>query len=184
MKRLILFMLCFTLCISAFAQEIDSDYVFRASQAGDQYAKINLALNLPNRPEQLNVGGSGTLGYHVFVTDNFNLGGDVGFNYLKTVGDNVFYFIPILFKAGYQFNTGKFEIPLYLGIGGSIQNYIDRTYFGLTLKPEVGIYYRTSSDFSFGILAGVYVMPQWYKNTSHNYTGVITDLSLSVRYHF
>ena len=90
MKRLILFMLCFTLCISAFAQEIDSDYVFRASQAGDQYAKINLALNLPNRPEQLNVGGSGTLGYHVFVTDNFNLGGDVGFNYLKTVGDNVF----------------------------------------------------------------------------------------------
>lgn len=184
MKRFIFFTLFFLACLGLYAQEIDSDYVFRASQPGDQYAKINLSLNIPNRPEQLKMGGSGTLGYHFFITDNFNIGGDVGFNYLTTIGDNVFYFIPILFKAGYQFNIGKFEIPLYLGIGGSIQNYIDRTYFGLTIKPEVGVYYRTSSDLSFGVLAGVYVIPQWYKNRDYNYVGVITDISLSVRYHF
>ena len=99
MKRLILFMLCFTLCFSAFAQEIDSDYVFRASQAGDQYVKMNLSLNIPNKPSQLKIGGAGTLGYHYFVTDSINIGGDIGFNYLTTIGENVFYFIPFFFKV-------------------------------------------------------------------------------------
>ena len=184
MKRLILFMLCFTLCFSAFAQEIDSDYVFRASQAGDQYAKMNLSLNIPNLPEQLKIGGSGSLAYQYFLTDNFNLGGEVGFNYTTTIGDHVFYYIPIFLKAGYQFNVGKFEIPFALGIGGAIQNYIDRSYFGFAVKPEIGIFYRTSSDWSFGFCGGVYVLPQWYKESKYNYTGIITDLSLSVRYHF
>ena len=109
MKRLILFMLCFTLCFSAFAKEIDSDYVFRASQAGDQYVKMNLSLNIPNKPSQLKIGGAGTLGYHYFVTDSINIGGDIGFNYLTTIGENVFYFIPFFFKVGYQFNSGKIE---------------------------------------------------------------------------
>lgn len=184
MKRLIFLILCLVASFGLFAQEIDSDYVFRASQKGDQYAKVSLSLNIPNQPTQLNYGGSGTLGYHYFITDNMNIGGDVGFNYLTTVGDNVYYFIPLLFKFGYQFNTAKFEIPLYLGIGAAIQNYIDRNYFGLAIKPEVGLFYRTSSDFSFGVMAGVYVMPQWYENSKYNYTGVITDISVSVRYHF
>ena len=96
MKRLILFMLCFTLCFSAFAQEIDSDYVFRASQAGDQYAHVNLSLNIPNKPEQLKLGGSGSLGYHYFITDNITLGGNISFSYLSTIGENFFYFIPFI----------------------------------------------------------------------------------------
>ena len=184
MKRLIFLILCLVASFGLFAQEIDSDYVFRASQKGDQYAKLNLSLNIPNKPEQLTFGGAGTLGYHVFLTDNFNLGGDVSFNYLKTIGNNVFYFIPFFLKAGYQFNTGKIEIPLYIGIGGAVQNYVDKSYFGLAIKPELGIYYRFSSEWSFGALAGLYILPQWFKNSDLNYTGFITDISASVRYHF
>ena len=184
MKRLILFMLCFTLCFSAFAQEIDSDYVFRASQAGDQYAHVNLSLNIPNKPEQLKLGGSGSLGYHYFITDNITLGGNISFSYLSTLGENFFYFIPFVFKAGYQINFGKIEMPINLGFGAAIQNYIDRSYFGLVFNPNIGAYYRTSADFSFGVSGGVYILPQWYKNKTYNYTGIITDISLSVRYHF
>lgn len=184
MKRLILFILCLVFCFSAFAQELDSDYVFRASQAGDQYAKMNLSLNIPNKPSQLKIGGAGTLGYHYFITDSINIGGDIGFNYLTTVGENVFYFIPFFFKLGYQFNSGKIEIPVYIGVGGAAQNYIDKSYFGFAVKPEIGMYYRTSTEWSFGFLAGLYILPQWYKDKEYNYTGFITDISLGVRLHF
>ena len=184
MKRFLLILLCLATCLCCFAQEIDSDYVFRASKAGDQYAKVNLSLNIPNKPAQLNFGGAGTLGYHYYVTDGLTLGGDIGFNYLTTVGENVFYFIPFLFKVGYQFNTKKIEVPLYLGFGGAVQNYIDRSYFGLAIKPEVGLYIRTSSEWSFGILGGLYILPQIYKDSKYNYTGFISDISLGVRYHF
>jgi hypothetical protein len=102
MKRLIFLILCLVASFGLFAQEIDSDYVFRASQKGDQYAKLNLSLNIPNKPEQLTLGGAGTLGYHVFLTDSFNLGGDVSFNYLKTIGNNVFYFIPFCLTEGFE----------------------------------------------------------------------------------
>ena len=184
MKRFLVILICLATCFSVFAQEIDSDYVFRASQAGDQYAKVTLSLNIPNKPEQLKTGGAGTLGYHYFITDNFNIGGDIGFNYLTTVGKNVYYSIPFLLKVGYQFNSGSFEVPVYLGLGGTIQNYLDKSYFGLTIKPEVGVYYRVSSDWSFGVLGGVYIMPQTFKDKKYNYVGVITDISVGVRYHF
>jgi hypothetical protein len=80
--------------------------------------------------------------------------------------------------------TGKIEIPLYIGIGGAAQNYVDKSYFGLAIKPEVGFFYRFSSEWSFGALAGLYILPQWFRNSDYNYTGFITDISASVRYHF
>ena len=46
------------------------------------------------------------------------------------------------------------------------------------------MYYRTSTEWSFGFLAGLYILPQWYKDKEYNYTGFITDISLGVRLHF
>ena len=158
--------------------------VYKANQSGDQYIILKLNVDIPYRPfKQLLVGGSGTIGYHRFVTENLTLGGGLSFGYSKTIGSNVFYFVPILFRAGWQFTAGKFEIPLSLGIGGSFENYIDRTYFGFTLHPDVAVFFRYNTSWSFGLHPGVFILPQWYKNTEHNYTGIIQDIGLTVRYH-
>ncbi|OJF77012.1 MAG: hypothetical protein BKP49_03910 [Treponema sp. CETP13] len=202
MKRISLFLCTFFLiCTSLFAAEannsetttqdnpeekIESDYVYQMNQAGDQFIQLGINVNIPYAPslDYLNVGGSGLLNYERYLTDSFSVGGTVAFGYDTTVGENVLYFVPIMGNVSYLFSVNKFEIPVTLNIGGAFENYIDRIYFGLAVEPEVGFYYRYSSDWSFGGHAGVFILPQWYSDSSDNYTGIIPNLGLSVRYHF
>jgi hypothetical protein len=197
MKRFFCTVLCASCAVFFFAQEApggelppsiesESDFVYRANQRGDQYIKINLMVDLPIKPdiEHLMVGGTGTIGYMRFLDSFFALGADLSFGYNVTIGSNVFTFVPIMFKAKYQPVYKKFEFPLSLGVGAAFENYLNRTYFGLVVKPEVAAYYRIVPEWSFGIHYGIYFMPQWYSDPQYNYTGIIQDLGLSGRYHF
>lgn len=191
MKRfLILLCLCIFSITMVFAQteteNTEEDFVYKMNQKGDQHIHLDLNLDIPYKPDisHLKLGGEGTLGYNRLITDSIMLGGEVSFAYNTTIGDNIFYAVPLLFKVTYQFTSKKLEIPLSLGIGGSFQNYVDRTYFGLTIKPEIGVFYRQSPDWSFGVRTGLFIMPQWYKNSENNYLGIIQDIGLAVRYHF
>ena len=164
----------------------EEDFIYKMNQKGDHLIKISLMVNLPFKPtmSQLHVGGAGSLGYMRFINSNIALGGDVSFSYATTVGNNIFTFVPIIFKAMYQFTLQKFEFPILLGIGGSFENYNDFTYFGLIIKPEVGVYYRYSPAWSFGATTGLNIMPQWSQQSETNYTGFIMDFALTARYHF
>lgn len=164
--------------------ESQNEIVYTANQKGDSLININLMVNLPIAPKKLNVGGSGQLGYSYFLTDAFNIGGSIAFGFSITEGSNMFLFVPILFRATYQFQVKKFEFPLSLNIGGCFENYLERTYFGLDIKPEVGAYFRYSPEWSFGIFSGLHVLPQWYKESKYDYVGLICDIGASVRYHF
>lgn len=193
MKRIamLFFLIVFTGGIF-FAQEQtepvtdDSPFVYRMNQKGDQFIKIGLMVNVPFKPgiPQLKVGGSGTLGYARFMNSYLAVGGDASFAYMTTIGENIFTFIPLMAKIMYQPTLNKFEFPLAFGIGGAFQNYGGSTYFGLVIKPEVGVFYRYSADWSFGANAGLYVMPQWCKNPEYNRTGLVMDIALTARYHF
>ncbi len=163
----------------------DDELLYEMNQKGNHYLGLKLDVNIPYRPfGNLQVGGSGSIGYHYFILDNFTIGGNISFSYTTTIGDNVYYFVPFMFAVGYQFDAGRWEFPISLEIGGAIQNYVDRTYFGLAIRPEMGAFYRYNADWSFGIQTGLYVLPQWYSNPEYNFTGLIHDVGLSVRYHF
>lgn len=159
---------------------------YKMNQKGDQFIKIGLMANIPFSPKipQLNVGGSGTLGYMRFLNGNIAVGGDATFAYMTTIGDNILTYIPLMAKVMYQFSVHKFEFPVSLGIGGAFQNYSADTYFGLAIKPEAGVFYRHSPGWSFGLGAGLYILPQWCKDSSKNRTGIIMDIALTARYHF
>lgn len=184
--------LCILCTLPLFAQDeflpnedSSEDIVYKMNEVGDQYMALKLNVIIPYRPfGNLKIGGSGSIGYERFITDGFTLGGDVSFAYMQTIGDNVFYIVPFMVMAGYQFSLGRFEIPISIGIGGTLQNYIDRTYFGLTIRPALAAYYRFTPDWSFGIHTNLYVLPQWYKNTDFNYVGLIHEIGLAARYHF
>jgi hypothetical protein len=191
---------CFSVALPLFAQEegqdpddapeggegADPEYVVRVNQKGDQYILFSLMLAVPVQPtpDKLLVGGEGILGYMRFLNSRIAVGATLDFGYHATVGGNVFYYVPISAKITYQPTLRRVEIPLSLSIGGAFENYMDRTYFGLFVKPEVGVYFRFNASWSFGGGAGVMFMPQWYDNADNNYTGIIVDAGLSARYHF
>lgn len=162
----------------------DEEFIYKMNQKGDQFIKIGLMVNIPLHPavNKLKVGGAGTLGYMRFLSSNLAVGGDASFSYMTTIGRNVFTCIPLMAKVMYQFTVNKLEFPITLGIGGAFQNYIGESYFGLIIKPEVGVFYRYSPDWSFGANVGWSMMPQWTKDSS--YFGVIMDAGVTVRYHF
>ncbi|AEE16067.1 TP0733 family outer membrane beta-barrel protein [Treponema brennaborense] len=164
----------------------EDTFVYKMNQKGDQFIKIGLMLNVPFKPaiQQLHLGGSGTLGYMRFINSSFAVGGDASFAYMTTVGENIFTFIPLMLKVMYQPAFHKFEFPISFGIGGAFENYINDMYFGLVVKPEIGAFFRYSPSWSFGLNAGLYIMPQWCKDASKNYTGIIMDVALTARYHF
>ena len=191
MKRFLL-VFCLMIAVTAFAAaqesgedpEFSDNFVYKVNQKGDQLIKINLILNFPVLPKNLKIGGSGSLGYSYYFSDAFSVGGDASFSYSKTTGNNIFLFVPLTLKAGWQFSAGKFEFPLALSVGVAAQNYLDRSYWGLIVRPELGAYYRYSQDWSFGVQTGVSVLPQWYSNSEYNKTGCIISAELSARYHF
>ncbi|NLM00040.1 MAG: hypothetical protein GX220_01105 [Treponema sp.] len=194
-KKLTLILLCFFVLGFVFAQtenevqpeeDDEYEYVYKANQGGDSYIRMSLAVDIPLKPEipKMKVGGSGTLGFAQYLNSWFALGGDFSFAYSETIGSNVYYFVPIMFRATAQLTLDKFELPLTIGLGGSFQNYVDRLYFGLTIQPEVGIFYRFRPDWSIGAMCGLYILPQWYKNQTYNYIGYILTGTIGVRYHF
>jgi hypothetical protein len=103
-----------------------------------------------------------------------------------TLGRNVFSLVPFGVRAGYQFMAGRFEFPLGLMIGGAGQKYLnEEDYFGLIVKPTASVFFRATSDFSFGLNAQWWWVPQWPKdNWDKRVDGNFIELTLSVRYHF
>ena len=165
-------------------KEPQTTFVYKANKAGDQFVKLNLAVNFPIKPANLQSGGTGTLGYGNFITDSIILGFSASFSYDLTLGRNVYYSIPLMLSAAYQFTLHRFEFPVTLNAGGSIQTYLDRVIISPVIEPEIGAYYRITSDWSAGIQGGVFIIPQIFRNSKYNYTGIIPDIQLCARYHF
>ena len=161
----------------------EEDYVYKTNQPGDWFIKVGINGGFPIQPETMKFGLDLNLGFYYFFSHFFAVGGDVSFDYNPTVGEKVFYCIPFMAKGVFQYTLGKFEIPLFLGLGGAIERHNSNFYFGMIIKPEIGLFYRFNPDWSIGATCGVSIMPQWYKNSEYNYTGYILNAGVSVRYH-
>jgi hypothetical protein len=166
--------------------QANDEYVYRANQKGDQFIRISLMVDLPVKPpiDKLLVGGEGVLGYMYFLNSSLALGGYIGFAFNSTIGESMFTMVPIMFKFMYQPTFGKFEFPIMLGIGGVFENYLNRTYFGLGIKPEIAALYRINDSWSLGVNAGIFILPQTYSDTKYDYVGIIPDVGLITRFHF
>lgn len=195
MKRFTLFFLFAALITAAaYSQYNDDDYEdtpifqiddYNMNEKGDQQIRVALEGDFALSPRNLGWGGNASLGYNRFLSPLFSVGANVDFNYYKTKGSNIFYNVPFLAKGTLHLNLGRFEFPLSIAAGFSMQSYLSKFYFGPFIKPEIGAFYRYSPDWSLGITVGASVMPQIYvSNSSQNRTATALDAGLSVRYHF
>lgn len=203
MKRFIFILLCMCMTIyflSAQADEYptdgeeqDSSFDFTAIRRGSQYIKLGLGLDIPllmqtpdgvKNPDNINIGGSGCIGYYYYFTPHFSLGGELNFQFNTTLAENVLFRLPILLRPSYTFTIGKIHIPIGLGLGGTFESYDSKTYFNVTVQPEIGVYYIFNPEWSFGAAVSWDVVPQWYSDSEYNRVGHFLNTYIGVRYHF
>lgn len=195
MKKLVFFVCIITICAGAVSAQSETDGVqnevqkpfaqsaHKVNQTGDKYVNINIDFEIP-LVKNMNFGGAGMIGFSVFLLDSFSVGGEIAFSFMSTIGENMFYYVPVMAKATYVFSLSRFEFPISLGAGFAFQSYTNRTYYGFAFKPEIGAYFRYSPEWSFGVAAGCTLLPQFYKNSEYNKLGTILDIAASVKYHF
>ncbi|MEL5718984.1 TP0733 family outer membrane beta-barrel protein, partial [Treponema pedis] len=108
------------------------------------------------------------------------------FQFYPTLAKNLYFAVPITFDMAYTFATGKWRFPMGIGIGGIFQSYSGNAakYFGMLFRPEAGVYYQYSPEWSFGGGMCWSIVPQWYRNTTHNRVGNILTINFAARYHF
>jgi hypothetical protein len=170
------------------------DFYDDVNARGDQTFIISLGTIFPtifrNNGETIDhkltppVGGTGSLAYNYYFTKELFAGAEFGGMFIRTLGGNTLYIIPIGIRGGFQFSYKKFEFPLTAVIGIAFQRYLKQGHSGLYLKGGAAAFYRVSNNWSFGINSGWYWFPQWTGDKTKNVYGNFIDLTLSARYHF
>lgn len=191
MKRFFSIILIFALC-SAFifadepGDEYDDGYVYTQNGQGDQFLKLELSGLFPlNFGKQVYPGGALSIGFYRFISEQFALGGDAIVGYNLTIGEKSLIHVPVTLGAMFQPYAGKFEFPIFAGIGISSITSQGQNYFpAFTAKIEAGAFFRFSESWSFGISSNVFMIPQVFKDESKNFTGFFCTANLSARYHF
>jgi hypothetical protein len=159
---------------------------------GDRTFNISLGVLIPTvfagkglegNPHNLGLGGTGSLTFNFFLNSHFFLGGELAGAFVSTKGENMLFIVPFGIRAGWQFVVSRFEFPFTLMIGAAPQKYLDKGYFGLIIKPGASAFYRFSSDWSFGLNANWWIVPEWPANHK-DVVGNFVELTLSARYHF
>ncbi|MDR1445769.1 MAG: hypothetical protein LBI90_02615 [Treponema sp.] len=161
---------------------------------GDQTFNISLGPIFPtvflnNAGKVINhkmfvLGGEGFLSYNYFLNSHAFIGLEISGMFIQTASENMYFAVPISGRLGWQFILSRFEFPAALSIGMVSQQYMEQRNFGFFLKPSLAAYFRFSPEWSFGLDAGWWWVPQWTKNEKTDAYGNFMATSLAVRYHF
>ena len=203
MKMIISFLtilFCLAFSMNLYAQERDQDlpqiesdwfdYNESPYTRGDRTFNITLGVLFPtffsgidNNRHGLSLGGTGTLTFNYFLSPNVFFGGELSGSFSGTRAGNMLYLIPFGARIGYQFHYRFFEFPVSIMIGAAPQRYMENGYFGPIIKPGASGFWRYNMDWSFGLNANWWILPQWPRN-GNNVVGNFLELTLSARYHF
>lgn len=164
---------------------------------GDMVGAINLGVLLPLQFEDissgasemnetnLSIGGLFVVSYDIYLNSFLRLGLQVIPSFCYSPNANLLYMIPALVRITYEWQPVKeFSIPLSLGAGVSFNTYLDDFHLDYIVKPSIGIWWNMDIEFSFGIDASYWWMPQFYENSDYNRIGHFFEISIGAQYHF
>ena len=163
---------------------------------GDRTFTISLGTIFPtifwgaveNNRHNLSIGGTGSLAFNYFLGSRVFIGGELSGMFASTRGRNMLYIVPFGFRVGYQLVLGQFEFPFSVMVGAAPQMRLEDRHFGLIVKPGAAMFWRFNADWSFGLDATWWFLPQWPSPQQ----GVRQDpafgnflaVTLAARYHF
>ncbi|MDR2515787.1 MAG: hypothetical protein LBC88_00225 [Spirochaetaceae bacterium] len=136
-------------------------------------------------PGNINVGGTGFLSISYFLSPHWFLGGTLQGMFASTIRETMLFMIPLGIQGGYQFVAGPVEFPLYLMFGISPKSHGDAGNLSLFIKAGAAAFLRFHSNWSIGINAAWWFVPEWPKEgADKNRYGNLVETTLAVRYHF
>ncbi len=171
------------------------DYIYELYTKGDQTFSISFGVGFPlgfiNQGEKIDlhitppIGGTGALTYAYYINSRLFSGIEVSLLFLPTIAENTVYITSLGGRLGTQFILGKFEFPISMALGMTIQSFLDFNYFGYYMKAGGCALFRATHEWSFGLSSNFCWYPQWIKEEPQkNVDGLFVDLSLVARYHF
>ena len=147
-------------------------------------------INPESPPELINtntlVGGIGSIAYQVFLSPYWALGGELGYQFNYVAGTDIYASVPINVKVSYYpVQTGKFDLPISLGIGLNYISFDESSKLSFSAKIEFGGVYYFNDEWGLGLLAGLNFVPDVYFTKNRiKYSGIdaFIPITLSVAY--
>ncbi len=137
---------------------------------------------------KLTVGAVGSLRWGVFINNEMNLGVDLGGMFAFTQLERVLVMLPVTGMYTYAIRFYPFELLLHAGLGVNFTKLEEDLYIGPILKPGASFYWNYSGEWSFGLQAEYWFVPEIYFGTKvpaeHTAFGNFLGITLAVLYHF
>lgn len=165
---------------------------------GSQIFTINAGATVPvsatwfqenNRTEwwlegtRQSVGAYASLSYEVFLHPYFAIGGQLGFMFDYSNAGKIFTNVPVLLKvSAFPLQTGRWEIPISIGVGGSYMSYRDGGKFTFMATFEIGLRYYITESWGVGLHTGIQFVPEFYVKNIDSGMFTYMPITLSAAY--
>ena len=128
------------------------------------------------------VGGIGSISYQVFLSPYWALGGELGYQFNYVTGTDIYASVPINVKVSYYpVQTGRFDLPISLGIGLNYISFKDSSKLSFSAKIEFGGIYYFNDEWGLGLLAGLNFVPDVYLTKDRGiYSGIDAFIPIAV----
>ena len=108
----------------------------------------------------MNLGGYGSISYQMFNSPKTAIGGEIGYNFNFSAGEDFFSAVPFFAKYSYFPLQGTFDLPLSVGLGAAYIKYDTGSLMTLYANFEVGAIWFPGVNWGFGISTGLWIIPE------------------------
>lgn len=193
--RAIALVLALCPAIAAFAQEgsaaADGG---RSYERGDQTISLAAGTSVPlftfggdasTTESKIYTGGAFSLGYQYFLSHGLAVGGTLSSSFNRTWGGRSFFMIPLAFRTAYWWNFKYFEFCAAIELGGYLSRISEETMVGPFAKAGGGAFWRINNDWSAGLQAYYWFVPEIHTGEYADLTrfGNILEIGLLASYH-
>lgn len=137
---------------------------------------------------KLSLGAAGSLRWTTFLNNEMALGVDLGGMFALTKLDRALIMLPLSGIFTYAVRFYPFEVLLQGSLGVNFLKLEDDLYIGPIVKPGASFYWNYSGEWSFGIQAEYWFVPEVYFGNSvpsvHSAFGNFLGITLRTLYHF
>jgi hypothetical protein len=108
----------------------------------------------------MGLGGYGSISYQVFSSSKSALGGEIGYDFNYSVGEELFTAIPFFAKWSYYPIQGAVDVPFSLGLGAAYISYDEGSLLTMYAQLEGGVVWYPTDNWGFGINTGFWLIPE------------------------
>ena len=160
---------------------------------GDELVGLSVGPNFPTfilpqtgaGASNLDLGVDFSVSYQYFVATGLALGGELGVAVNETIASSFLVNAPLGFTAAYWWTKLPFEFSIQGEVGGYYERDYSEGLFGMYAKAGPAVYWRATSDWSLGLNANFWLVPELHYGAYANLDQVagFFETSITAVYH-